>query len=244
MFPVLYKGPFFIIYTYGVFVALAFLIGAALLSDEAKRRGLDEDVIYNLCFLLLLTGIISARLLYVVLNWDYFKTDLWEVIKLQHGGLVWFGGWAGAVLGGFFYIKRKRLSVVAIFDLFAPYTALAQSIGRIGCFFNGCCYGREGSWGVFFPAHGRILWPVQLLDALSLLVIFVILRLTREKLEKGRTFIFYLMLVSLQRFLMEFIRADMRPFYFGLSIFQWISVVLFTGGIFTYVLLSWKKKRV
>jgi phosphatidylglycerol:prolipoprotein diacylglycerol transferase len=244
MFPVLYQCSFFTVYTYGVFVALSFLVCAGLLTAEAKRRGGDENVVYNLCFVFLSSGIIAARLLYVVLNWNDFKVDLWEIVKLQHGGLVWFGGWAGAVGGGLLYMKRKKLDMIATLDLFAPYTALAQSIGRIGCFFNGCCYGKESSWGVFFPVHGRILWPVQLLDAFSLLVIFIILRAAQKRPQKGRTFVFYLILAALQRFLMEFIRADARPFYFGLSIFQWMSVFLFTAGILGILFLSWKKKRV
>lgn len=246
MMPVLYKCPFFSIYTYGVFVALAFLVSSWLLSREAKSRGQDENVIYNLCVLLLVSGIVSARLFYVALNWDVFSGDLFEIVRLQHGGLVWFGGLIGAAIAALVYMKSKKLLIVPTLDLFAPYAALGQAIGRIGCFFNGCCYGREAGWGFYFPAHGLNLVPAQLFDAASLLLIFVFLRFIPQKAKHGIVFAAYLLLASAQRFFLEFIRGDERPFYFALgvrlSVFQWISVSLFFAGILYGALILWKKK--
>jgi len=244
MYPVLFKCPLFTIYTYGVFVALAFFVSSWLVSLEAKKKGLDDNVIYNLCVLLLVSGIISARIFYVVLSWDYFKADPLEIIRLQHGGLVWFGGLIGAIISSALFLKINRLPVMQMVDLFAPYVALGQAIGRIGCFFNGCCHGKEGSVGIFFPSQGRILFPSQLIDAVFLLSIFVILKYFGPRLRAGMVFVLYLILASMQRFFMEFLRGDERPFYWGLSIYQWISVLIFAAGITTYILLSWKKKSV
>jgi len=245
MHPILYKCSFFTIYTYGVFVAFAFVVASVFLSIEAKRRHFDENVLYNLSILLLVSGIIFARLFYVSLNWDFFKDNLAEIVMLAHGGLVWFGGLIGACVCGFVFIKINKLPLWETFDLLAPMAALVQSIGRMGCFFNGCCYGKAvGAWGVYFPVHGRLLFPSQILDSLTLLSIFVYLRWLQPRSRKGEIFCLYLILASVQRFLMEFIRGDERTFYFHLSIFQWISLGLFFIGLFLYGGLLWKKKSV
>jgi len=243
MMPILFKCSFFTVYTYGVFVALAFLAATSLVSWEAKRQGMDEDLIYNLCVTILVSGIVFARFFYVGLNWDYFRDNLLDVIKLQHGGLVWYGGLIGALASSLAFMKRKKLKVLATLDLLAPYAALVQAIGRIGCFFNGCCYGVESGWGVYFPVHAKVLFPSQILDSATLLLIFVVLKVIAEKDRRGETLIFYFILASFQRFLMEFVRGDERPFYLSLSIFQWISLGLFFCGLFLYgALFLWKKR--
>lgn len=239
--PVLCHLGFFTIYTYGVFVALSFLVSTSLLMREARRRGFDDGLIYNLCIVLLVGGIISARIFYIGLNWEIFKSDPLETIMLQHGGLVWFGGLIGALASGLIFMKITRMPLAATCDLFVPFVALAQGIGRIGCFFNGCCYGKHFDSGVFFPALGQVLFPSQLLDSLTLLLIFVILRMTPVSKAGGRVFVFYLILASVQRFFIEFVRGDIRPFYASLSIFQWISVGLFFAGLLLWGKASWKK---
>lgn len=237
MFPVLFKCPFFTIYTYGVFVAAAFVVSSWLIVREARRRGLNTDVVYNLSLTLLFGGIVAARLFYCALNVDYFLSRPLEIFMLHHGGLVWFGGFAGALLCGVIFLKRKRMPVLETCGLFAPYAALGQAIGRIGCFFNGCCYGRESVRGLYFPVHDAVLVPSQLIDALTLFVIFLILR-SLSYAKSGAVLSFYLMLASLQRFFLEFIRGDVRPFYGGLSIFQWISIGIFAGGALLYARLK------
>ncbi len=244
MLPVLFQCSFFTVYTYGVFVALAFMVSSWLLLKEARRSGHNEEAVYNLCVVLLISGIAFARMFYVALNWDYFSAAPSEILKLNHGGLVWFGGLIGSVLCGLAYIKFKKLGAIKILDLFAPYVALGQSIGRLGCFFNGCCYGREAEWGIFFPVHGKTLVPSQLLDSMTLALIFLVLRLIQKKSKQGMTFSAYLILASVQRFFIEFIRADVRPFYLSLSIFQWISAGLFLTGVSLYIFIICKKKNI
>ncbi len=164
MIPVFFKCHFFSIYSYGVFVGLAFLTATSLLLKEARRKRFHEDFVYDFCIVLLASGIICARLLYVVLNWSSFKNNLWEIFMLAHGGLIWYGGLAGAMVCGCLFIIKKKQSILKIFDLFIPYIALAQCIGRIGCFFNGCCYGKESEFGVYFPVHERVFFPSQIFD--------------------------------------------------------------------------------
>lgn len=243
MAPVIFSCGFFTIYAYGVFVAAAFLVATLLLTQEARRKGLDEEKIYRFSIFLLVSGIIGARLFYVFLNWDYFSSHWTDILMLQKGGLVWFGGLMGATIAGVFYLWRSKMPVLKTADLFCAYLALAQAIGRIGCFFNGCCYGRESMrFGVYFPVHGKFLLPVQLFDSFTLLLIFVVLRLFSAHFKgQGRIFSVYLILAGLQRFGMEFLRADEKFYFLSLSVFQWISFFLVAGG-FVLGFFLWKKK--
>jgi phosphatidylglycerol:prolipoprotein diacylglycerol transferase len=185
---------------------------------------------------------VFARLFYVALNLDYFTENWLEIVMLQHGGLVWFGGFLGATVSCLLFIRIKKLPLGVTLDLLVPYVALGQSLGRIGCFFNGCCYGKPFGHGIYFPVHGATLFPSQLVDSLTLLMIFVILRIWAKVSKRdGEVFALSFVFFGLQRFLMEFIRGDERPFYFSLSIFQWISLFVSVVGIIALIYL-WKKK--
>ncbi|MFA5038488.1 MAG: prolipoprotein diacylglyceryl transferase [Candidatus Omnitrophota bacterium] len=233
--PVLFTCHFLTIYTYGLLVAVAFLAASWLITREAERRGMPSETISVFTVFLLVTGIIGARLLYVALNLPEFLRDPLEIVKLQHGGLIWFGGFIGALTGGIIFLKVKRLAVLPVIDLCAPYLALGQAIGRIGCFYNGCCYGHPSAHGIFFPVHGETLFPSQILDSFTLLIVFVILKILPPQRD-GRVFAAYLMLAALQRFLLEFFRGDVRPFYFSLSFYQWICLAIFAAGVLVFAL--------
>ena len=100
---------------------------------------------------------------------------------LSHGGLSWFGGLIAGGLCAMIYIKRKNLPVLLFLDMIAPFVALGQAIGRIGCFLNGCCQGIEASFGVYFPEYHAVLVPTQIYSSLLLLGIFVALRLMQDR---------------------------------------------------------------
>jgi len=244
MAPILFKCSFFAIYTYGAFVALAFLIAMPLWVRAAQRRELDAERITTLGLILLATGIAGARLLYVALNWEgEFAGDWLEVLRLQHGGLAWFGGLAMALLALFLYARRQRWSVILVFDSIVPFAALGQAVGRIGCFFNGCCYGFPVAWGVYFRSHGQRLFPSQLVDAgtLFLLSLFLMRLERRDTTGRGRVAAWYLAGAGAQRFMMEFLRADVRPYYFSLSVFQWMALAALLAGAVWLGVLRWHK---
>ena len=244
MAPILFKCSFFTIYSYGVFVALAFLITVPLWVREASRRGLDGERIYTLGLLMLAAGVAGARLLYVLLNRQDFSGDWLEVIRLQHGGLAWFGGLVGAFVALVLYARRQRWSVMAVLDSVAPFAALGQAVGRIGCFFNGCCYGFPVEWGLYFKAHGTRLFPTQLVASAALLIIawFLMRMQRRDTAGEGRIMAWYLVVAGLQRFLMEFIRADVRPYYFSLSVFQWMALAVAGTGVAGLVILRCRRR--
>jgi phosphatidylglycerol:prolipoprotein diacylglycerol transferase len=117
-----------------------------------------------------------------------------------------------------------------------PFLALAQSLGRLGCFFNGCCFGKESVYGIYFPVHGLVLIPTQLYSSFILLLIFIILRFLQSRPHRlGQVFYAYLFLYSVKRFFIEFFRGDNRLIIFNLTLFQLISIAIFIIAAFKLV---------
>ena len=244
MYPIICKiGPI-TLYSYGLMMALAFAVCLLLLQKEAKRQGFDFQKISDLAFWALLGGIIGGRIFYVLLNWSYFVDNPAEIIMLHHGGLVWFGGLLFGFAAVVVYSKKKKLSLIKYLDLFVPYIALGQAIGRIGCFLNGCCFGKPVSWGIYFPLHGMRLHPVQLYSVVSLLIIFLILRRVSKRLKTaGSVIVLYFLLASLERFIVEFFRGDSSPVIFGLTVFQLISLFIFASALYASLYLYSRKRK-
>lgn len=235
-------GPFSL-YSYGLALVLAFFIGASLASREARLKDINPDIVWNVSFVGIVAGIIGARLFYIIENFRDYIASPGEILKLYHGGLSWFGGLLLGAACCIYYLKKKRLPIYTILDLLAPFIALAQSIGRLGCLLNGCCYGRESGWGIYFPVHGKALIPTQIYSSLALLFIFVALRFIQGRPQReGYVFYAYLFLYSIERFIIEFWRADNPRIIFGLSLFQIISVALFIFALIKLILLKRCKK--
>ncbi|MCM8797142.1 MAG: prolipoprotein diacylglyceryl transferase [Candidatus Omnitrophica bacterium] len=231
-------GPF-TIYSYGIMLVAAFLVSVSLACRKATALNLNPDKVFNLAFLSFVAGIIGARLFYVIENFGYYVRNLLEIVKLQHGGLSWFGGLGLGLLVAFRYVSRSKLEIYSVLDLFAPFVALAQSIGRIGCLLNGCCYGKESIFGIYFPVHGKILIPTQIYSSLFLLALFIILRFLQEKnYRKGEIIFTYLLLYSAGRFLVEFWRADNPVLLWGLTLFQLISLALFSISLIKLIAIK------
>lgn len=225
-------GPF-VIYSYGLALVLAFMVGSVLARIQAKRDNLDPDFVFNFSFLVFVSGILGARIFYVMYNLDYYLKNPIEIIMLQHGGLAWFGGLILGSLSGILYLRRHKLSIYKTLDLFAPFLALGQAIGRVGCLLNGCCFGKESdSFGIYFPVHDATLIPTQLYSSLILVLIFIMLRFLQDRPHKeGWIFFVYLLLYSLKRFFIEFWRADSDTILLGLTMFQFISIAVFCLSI-------------
>ena len=219
MYPVLFRiGPF-AVHTYGVFVAMAFLSAIALALREARRVGEDADHILDLCFYMLIAAIVGSRVLYVVIDWPTFQQDPVEIIRIWHGGLVFYGGFIAALLTAFWYTRKKGIPLWKTADILAPPVAFGQFVGRIGCFFAGCCYGRvcDLPWAVTFTdpeslaPKGIALHPTQLYSSLNALLVFVVLVLLRRiKSFEGQIFWMYVLLYGLSRSILEFFRGDER----------------------------------
>ncbi len=245
MYPILFKiGPF-TVYSYGAMLAMAVLVCAYGLSTDAAKKGISRDAIFDLMFWAVVGGIIGARIFYVVLYWDYFAGNLLETVMINRGGLAWQGGFVGGVLAGVWCCRRHGLPLRQMLDLTAPYIALGQAVGRIGCFFNGCCFGRAWEHGIYFPVHHARLHPTQLYETVGLFVIFILLKMYAAKSQtRGMVFVAYLWLAAIERFIVEFFRADHDQLWWGLSLSQFITVAVFIAGIITYFLFKKERRHV
>ena len=227
------------IYSYGLMLAIAVVVCTSMLAGDARRKGIKVDIIFDLVFWVIVGGIIGARLLYILLNYRFFLDNPNEIIMIQNGGLAWQGGLILGAMAGASLVKKKKLFLPEILDLYAPYLALGQAIGRVGCFLNGCCYGKPVEGGIYFPIHKAYLHPTQLYCSGGLFIIFLILkRYQRSSSIPGLVFASYLILASALRFGVEFFRADHEVFFFGFSIFQFVcaGILMFAFG-FAYLML-------
>jgi len=137
MFPILAKFADITIHTYGMMLALGFLLGILLALREARRVGLDPNRILDLAFYFLIAGLVGSRLFYVLGHWNDFRSHPVEMVMFWRGGLVFYGGLILAFPVGLWYLRKHRLSFPKVADLMAPSIAIGQTLGRLGCFSAG-----------------------------------------------------------------------------------------------------------
>ena len=149
-------GHYLPIYAFGVLAALGFLVALRVALDRARREKLAEAVIWDVWTASILGGLAGARLVYVLEHWPYYREHLARSFAIWEGGLVWYGGLAGALLAVVTYLRRRRQPVLRVIDALTPATMIGLALGRVGCFLNGCCFGKETDlpWGVSFPRFG------------------------------------------------------------------------------------------
>jgi len=240
MHPVLLRVGSLTLYTYGFFVALGFLAGILLAQREAKRLGEDQGKINDLFFYVLIAAIVGARLFYVGTDPDKYLENPLEIFKIWNGGLVFYGGFIGGAIGSIVYIRKKGMNLWRTSDILAPSIAAGQFLGRIGCFFAGCCYGKRCDlpWAITFThpetlaPMGVPLHPTQLYSALANLGIFAILwRFRKRKKYDGQLFWMYAFLYGGSRAFIEIFRGDFR----GATIFGLFSISQVLGGIIALI---------
>ncbi len=247
MHAILFKlGPI-TIYTYGLFVFLAVVSGYFVCSQEAKRQGISKDVFSNIIFWTVIFAFIGARLLYVVVEFNQFLQSPLAIL-FGRSGFVFYGG----ILFGFVALvvltKKHNIKFAKFGDVIALALPLGHALGRIGCFFYGCCHGRPtDSWiGVLFPLDspagifGVKVIPTQLISAVFLILLFAFLMSYRKRKKfDGLIGIYYLVFYGVFRFIIEFFRGDPRGYLGPLSTSQLISLVFIAVGIFL-----WRRWRV
>ena len=203
--------------SYGLLIAVAFMVGIWIARRRAVRIGYDPDIIIDLSVIVILVSIIGARLAYVFVRWNYYQHDILGILRIWEGGLALYGGMVAGALVGLWFFRRRGIDMWAGADLVAPSLAMGVTIGRIGCFLNGCCYGKvcEHPWGVVFSENsiagmhypGVHLHPTQLYEAfLGLVVFFVLLAADRRKPFEGFLLWLFVILLSVSRFLIDPIR--------------------------------------
>ena len=253
MHPILIKiGPI-TIYSYGFFLAIGFILAIFYSTREAKRVGVDPQKISDLAFYLIMAALVGSRLLFIITEPHDFIENPLEVFKIWKGGLVFYGGFIGALATGIWYVKRHGMPVWKTSDIIAPAIALGQSLGRIGCFSAGCCYGKESTvpWAVTFTdlnSLARIgvpLHPTQLYEAVLDFCIFLFLiSFRKRKTFDGQLIWLYTLLYAIVRLIVESFRGDPRGFVGGmLATSQFIGIVMIPISIFMLIKLSKTKKK-
>ena len=247
MFPKLISIGSFYLPSYGVMVALAFLAGLAITVKLARRKGLNPELITNLAVYVALAGMLGAKILMIVFDWNGYMANprsIFSLATLQAAG-VFQGGLILALVTAFLYMRRQGLPLLTTSDAFAPGLALGHAIGKVGCFAAGCCWGIETKlpWAVTFhdPAAALLtgvpleiaLHPAQLYEsgAEALAFGFLYWRFGRPH-AAGQIIGLYLVISSVLRFLIEFTRNHEQALPFGLplSITQWIAIGLAAAG--------------
>jgi len=243
MFPTLFKlGPVEI-HTYGVFVALGFFIGFKVLLYYGKKINISASLIESLTFLVFIFSIIGARIFYVLISWGEFRDNFLDVFKVWQGGLVFWGGFLGGALTVIIFALKNKISIWKMGDAFAPALAIGHALGRIGCFFAGCCYGKpnDSFFGVLFPKESLApcdvkRLPTQLISAVLLLILFFILKyFWNKKRFDGQVMLVYVILYSLGRFFIEFFRGDFRGYMIlGITPTQIVAIIVFVISFVFY----------
>jgi phosphatidylglycerol:prolipoprotein diacylglycerol transferase len=260
MFPVLFRIGSFTVTSFGVMIALSFVVGGWILARELGRKGQDPEHAWDLAGYAAIFGILGAKIYYMILHWPETAAHPWAAL-LSRSGLVWYGGFILAALAVLFRIHRLKLPVLTLADASAPALALGYAVGRIGCFLVGDDYGGPTNlpWGVAFPngappstagnlrafgvnvpatvPDGMVMTvhPTQLYETgLSLAIFFLIWKLRHRLATPGAVWFVWLALAGVERFVVEIFRAKDDRLLGMFSVAQLISVLIVLTGIAGY----------
>ncbi len=244
-------------------VALGYLAAVLAMLKMKRHAGLDAEQVFDISMISIVGGILGARIFYVVQFWsrDGFDEDLLLALRIDKGGLVFYGGFICALLALWIYCRRKKLGVLKVVDMMAPALAVGHAFGRIGCFLQGCCFGKptDMPWAAVFPQGtmpaakfpdlGAVppcsaqLHPVQLYESFANFALFGVLMLLAGRMKDGRIAATYLIGYGVIRFSLEFFRGDHSDFLFGaLTPSQTISLAfLIPFGAILFIVLGRRK---
>ena len=229
------------IHTYGVLVAAGFLAGIVTAQRRARQSGFTPEQISDLGVWLIVAAMLGAKLFHIVFFWNDFREG-WQATGLAslRAGFVFYGGFLGATAGVVAYARLKRLPLWQLVDVLAPSAALGHAFGRLGCFFEGCCYGKACAslWAVHLPGHATAVHPTQLYEAAGNLVIFAGLSVFyRRKRFAGQVCLLYVLAYGALRFGVEMFRGDYEVYYYcGLTSAQLMAAGLMLSAIAGLVL--------
>jgi phosphatidylglycerol:prolipoprotein diacylglycerol transferase len=253
MHPILFEIGRFPVYTYGVLLAAAYLLGLQFALVRARTHGLDPNRVMDLGIWIIISALAGAKLLLLIVDFNTFGRSPADLLTLLRSAGVFYGGLIAAVVVALWYLRRHRMPMWTVTDVFAPGIALGHVVGRLGCLFAGCCFGRptDVPWAITFHSPYAAqnvgtplnvpLHPTQLYEAGAELLILGILLASERKGRPfpGRTFWGYMFLYGISRFIIEFYRGDTRGMVFdALSTSQFVSVLLVPVSIVMLILLS------
>ena len=242
--------------SYGVMIMLGFLAALLFLLRRGRRWGLAPQALFDVALATLLCGIVGSRVFFVVHEWDYFSENLVEIIRIDRGGLWFYGGLMGGAAAALVVVRLRKLPATRTLDVITSVLPLGHAFGRMGCFLNGCCFGRiTASWvGVRFPRildGGDIVgsepFVKQLSDGLitpaarwslpvhatqlyevgyNLLIFLALSACLPRRWRDGEVAWLYGILYGSARFINEILRADQGAVALGLTLNQWLCLGL------------------
>jgi phosphatidylglycerol---prolipoprotein diacylglyceryl transferase len=216
--PILFNVGKFTVHTYSLMFGIAFVAALALGYRIAQRQtgkpgAIDPGDFLDAGYWMIIWGVFGARVVFIETYWSVYKAHPIEMLQLWNGGISFYGALIGGLIAMIVVCRRRGISILRLGDLCAAPVMLGYAIGRIGCFFNGCCYGRPTTlpWGVRFNDDGFITppsHPTQIYSSvLSFLFLAILLRLVNRKSFDGQVMFAYLVLSSIERFIMEIWRG-------------------------------------
>ncbi|MFC1522087.1 prolipoprotein diacylglyceryl transferase [Elusimicrobiota bacterium] len=239
--------------SYSTILAISFVIGIYLAARRWEKIGGDPQFmvitsIYGMVFTLA-----GAKIFYIAQNFHQYhlilhSQSIGDFLRIFKGGLVFYGGLIGGIGGTVIYLYRKRADILLFLDTIVGPMALGNFFVRIGCFLNGCCYGKPTTvpWGIRFPPgsnpekyYSAAVHPAQLYESFFALALFgILMHMSGKAGPKGRIFLAYVFLYSVGRFMIEFFRGDaVRGVYGALSTSQWIGIVLALVSLYALIRL-------
>lgn len=242
MHPVLFQFGKIHVYSYGFFVALGVLLAMWWLAKKLIMNRKSPQIVVDLVLVVMVSGIIGARLAYILL-YDpfYYFMHPGKILMLQEGGLAFYGGFIFGLMAAYLYLRRIKVPFLAFMDTGSSSLALGYAVARIGCFLNGCCYGKptDLGWGIVFPVVDNLpRHPTQLYSSLSGLIIFAVLEflLPRRRFE-GQIFSLFLIMYGFFRSSIELLREN-QQLLGGASVASLAALTLALMGMLLYVYLA------
>ena len=251
MHPILFELGSLKLHAYGAMLAFSFFLGILLAARRARARGVNPDLVFDTSLVIVFASILGSRLMYVLFHRSEMQTWI-DLVAVWRGGLTMYGGVLAAMGAALVYLRRRGVAFLRMADIMSPSLGLGLMLTRVGCFLNGCCYGKptELPFGVHFPEetyvgqlfHGSAVHATQLYSALTgLLILVALLAYDRGRRHQGQVFALYLVLDGVGRFALDFFRYYEANVYVlgALTISQLISI----GLVFLGVLLWFYARR-
>lgn len=232
------------IYWYGVMMATAFLAAMIHWTILSRREKRPAGFAADMAFGIMLGGILGARIGYILGNLKYFSEHPFEIIRIDQGGLVFYGGLIGCVLVVMIMAWKQREPVWSMADFTVSPLPLGHALGRVGCFLNGCCYGIESDCPLAVHMQEAHRHPVQLYSViLNLMLYLLLLWFYPRKKRDGAVLMLYCLCYPVIRFLLEFLRGDPRVKFLNLTSAQYVSIAIFIAGLLLWRFLPKKLFR-
>lgn len=241
----------FTIHGYGLMIGIGFVAAYLMTEYRAKKRGLDSDKIISLALWTIITGLISAKLLYYITVFDEILVNPRVLLNLADGFVI-YGGIIGGIFGGYLFCRVNKVRFLQYFDLAIPSVALAQGFGRLGCLLAGCCYGLHADTPLsiiftnsdFAPNGIPLIATQPISSVLNFLHCGLLLLAARKFKTEGRVAALYLICYSAGRFVLEFFRGDLARGAVGtISTSQFISLFIFAAGVLLFAFAPKLQKK-